>query len=84
MLLIKTDGAESTKETMTLEEMQAWVGGYVQMVPLPDGRELWCNEEGKIDGLPVNAKATAIWEKNYGPTDIIMGNAIISTPGEIK
>jgi len=39
-----------------LKSMQQLVGGFIQMVPISDGIELVCNEEGKFAGLPVNFK----------------------------
>ena len=38
----------------TLESWQSIVGGYIELVPLPDGLLLLCNEEGKLDGLRYN------------------------------
>ncbi len=39
----------------TLEAMQEIVGGYIQAVyPFPDEVALVCNEEGKLEGLPLN------------------------------
>lgn len=37
-----------------LERLQALVGGYIEMVALPDGTELVINEEGRLHGLPRN------------------------------
>lgn len=34
-----------------LESMQAFVVGYIQSVPLGDGLELVCNEEGQFKGF---------------------------------
>lgn len=41
----------------SLEEMQKFVGGYIEMPSLPDidGATLVCNEEGKIQRLPPSA-----------------------------
>ena len=47
----------------TLEEMQAYVGGYVQEVPCQCGREkayLFCDEDGKQKGRRPNLAATAV------------------------
>ncbi len=39
----------------SLEDMQQLVGGYIQVVyPFPDEVALVCNEEGKLQGLPLN------------------------------
>lgn len=40
----------------TLKVMQALVGGYVQVVPLDEGLDLWCNEDGRALGLPFNRR----------------------------
>ena len=84
--IIKTDGTETTaeKKELTLEFMQQVVEGYIQIVPLRDGRLLVCNDEGKLKELPVNNKVTGIWQKYYGFTDIIVGNVIIAEDGEIE
>lgn len=68
----------------TLEELTAVTGEPIQMVPLGEYKELWCHEEGKLIGLPVNKKATEIWELFYGKTDIIVGDVIICDTGDIK
>lgn len=40
-----------------LESMQAVVGGYIEAIyPYDDSVALVCNEEGKINGLPLNRK----------------------------
>jgi hypothetical protein len=86
--IIKTDGTRepfhSENAYPTLDEIQAAVGGDVQMVPMEDGKEIWCNEEGKIIGLPVNHLATKIWIQSYGATDVIVGNILYCDAGDIK
>lgn len=37
-----------------LEPMQALVGGYIEQVTLELGVGLICNEEGRLQGLPMN------------------------------
>lgn len=37
-----------------LEEMQEIVGGYIETLPLEEGIDIVCNEEGKINGLELN------------------------------
>lgn len=37
-----------------LEAMQAIVGGYIEVMPLADDVAIVCNEEGKMNGLPLN------------------------------
>jgi hypothetical protein len=57
------------------------VAGWIQAVPLDDeleGITLWVNEEGKLDGLPYNQKATYLWEQSYGFSDVIVGTAVLT------
>jgi hypothetical protein len=62
----------------TLEEMQDFVGGMIEVITLPDMRQMVINEEGKLISLPVNLVATNLWEKAFGiGTDVIVGNAMI-------
>lgn len=55
---------------MELEELQGWVGGYIEAVYGYSTREarashadvtFYVNEEGKIKNLPANEIATALW-----------------------
>lgn len=53
--------AEDADLEMTLQEMQDFVGGYIEMVPtIVPHRSLIVNEEGALDDLPVNPAATAL------------------------
>lgn len=42
----------------TLKAMQEIVGGYVEVIKLSPTVDLWCNEEGKLVGLPLNILLT--------------------------
>lgn len=42
----------------TLEEAQAMVGGYIEVVHLNEGKILVCDEEGRIKQKRVNKNAT--------------------------
>lgn len=44
----------------TLEEAQAIVGGYVEMVMLPEGDQMLVNEDGLMLKLPLNTVASMI------------------------
>jgi len=61
-----------------LERLQEAVGGLIQAVDFTENLTLWCNEEGKIYGLPINTMATFLWEKYFGMTDYICGNVIFT------
>jgi hypothetical protein len=41
------------------------VGGMVEIVPLPNGQIMILNEEGKLDGLPINELGTEFWKLQY-------------------
>lgn len=59
-----------------LEDMQKAVGGYIQaMYPYEDEVALICNEEGKIEGLPLNRIIPEM-------RDIIAGDFFICGLGE--
>lgn len=71
------------KEVFSLEQLQTLVEGRIEIVDLQDeegnGPELIINEEGKLEGLPVNIEATMLYEKKYGRSnsDIIVGNVVL-------
>ena len=50
----------------SLEEMQAFVGGRIELVYLSNGDHLVINEEGLLDNLPINTKASRIWWDDLG------------------
>ncbi len=82
-ILYKTDGTtESIKpkgKYFSLEELQDFVGGYIELVHTCDGKNMYVNEEGKMYDLPPNLKATDI--ANIG-NDYICGNAIVVEESE--
>lgn len=64
-ILIKTDGSETEAvpangDTFTLEELQKYVGGYIETHGLKDGKTIILNEEGALLKLPVNDMATVL------------------------
>ena len=68
-----------------LDEMQAIVGGYIQVVPLKYNMQIVCDEEGKLKGYPVNRLATDVWEDTFGKgTDIIVGDVLICSQTQIR
>lgn len=81
-LIIKTDGTKQEvpfTEGTFLKLAQATVGGWIQLVRLESkGIDLYLNEEGKLDGLDQNPTATALWVEDYGTTDYIVGDVIIT------
>lgn len=75
-----------------LKFLQDGVGGYIEIVPnfdtfLIEGREFpcvaFCNEEGKLDGLPFNPLATQFWINCFNPEainrfpDVLVGDVVV-------
>jgi hypothetical protein len=94
-LIIKTDG--STQEELNkavidqLEWLQEKVGGYIECLsfskPLTyNGKTylgMMLNDEGKLQNLPVNEVATALAIKGGLRYDVIVGNVVLFSEGEI-
>lgn len=64
-----------------LESMQKLVGGYIEtFYPFDEEVAIICNEEGKLEGLPLNR---AIYSDDGKLTEIIAGNFFIcATPAD--
>lgn len=61
-----------------LKTLQTKVGGYVELVRLSTGIDMYINEEGKLQGLPINKVATQLYRHFRKVTDdLIVGNAIL-------
>ena len=59
-----------------LESLQKNVGGYIQVIyPFSDPVALICNEDGKIEGLPLNR---ALRDEDGNIYDIIAGTFIVA------
>ena len=69
------------------EELRTMVGGWLEMVNVVfEGRHCQAivNEEGKLNGLPVNLEATSMYhawlhENGFSVDDVIVGNMAIMT-----
>jgi len=69
--------------TFDLDELQAFVGGYIEFVTLDEeGLFLCINEEGKLHGLPRNPLATAYVAPYLRDGDCIVGPALLLTRKE--
>ena len=66
------------------KELNEIVGGYIELVNLPSDRFMVVNEEGKLMGLPINEKATTIFQTELGPYDVIVGDCLICKTSQIK
>jgi hypothetical protein len=73
-----------TDQQPGLPELQKIVGGYIEVVPHWDthlDREcvVYCNEEGKLNELPINMRATVAWYQAIGGRvdDVLVGNVVM-------
>lgn len=92
-IVFKTDGTKEEFEWQepTLDQLQGFVGGFIELVYVRyegEEREAYINEEGKLDGLPVNGLATLLYNFVDAPAcqvprfpgaqiDPIMGNMVV-------
>lgn len=73
--IIETQPSNGTD--FSLPELQAVVGGFIEVVHLADGRLMVVNEEGKLNGLPFNKKASELYP------DVIVGDVLVCEYYEI-
>ena len=60
----------------TLEELQKWVDGYIEVVyPFDDQVCIICNEEAKLDGLELNR---GLYDDEGNMYDVICGRFIVA------
>jgi len=79
---------EGHPEIITVKEgqdelalLQKTVGGYIEAVTVTeDGHTLYLNDEGKMNGLPVNETATRMTRGILSPYDLIMGDTVLVGP----
>ena len=77
--IIRTDGTKWKLDDLSLESLQKAVGGYIEVVSLPDGRSImYANEEGLLHNLAVNLTACVIAEQR------IVGDVVVLTEKETQ
>lgn len=81
-LLMNPDGR--TKEVRpangthwTLEELQGFVGGYVEVLRTVDGGYMVINDMGKVMNPPLDLNIPATRVYKYGRVDPILGPAVV-------
>lgn len=78
----KPDGSVSAYipkgETFDIRELQALVGGYIELVDVHEDFYAVCNEEGKQIGLEPNPKATNLAQTkgHFPPDDYFVGTIV--------
>ena len=76
IVVVKTPGEKAKMDTISnsLEGMQKVVGGNIEYVPWGNF-DLYCNEEGKLNGLEPNLY-------NAVPGDVVVGTVFVSKANE--
>ena len=78
--IFKADGAKvyiaPDARTYSLEELQRIVGGYIEIKRITDECLMVVNEEGKLNGLPINDRATKLYRTCILTDDFIVGDAL--------
>ena len=75
---IKPFGEFEDMELTTLSEMQEFVGGYIQALPVANKTLLVCNDEGKLMGLE---PTLALIGQQGNVIDIVVGNVFLCGAG---
>lgn len=79
---IDVDGSVHPLGSLSLDTLQKSVGGWVQAIESNSGETtFWCNEEGKLEGLPVNKIATIIlYDLNpaFRGHDVLCGPVVLT------
>ena len=89
--LVHTDGRKEEVKPkngtdFSLEELQVYVGGYIQVINLGRSEVMVINEEGKLKNLPTNGEASFIahMRKAIFTFDRIVGNAVVCHKSMVK
>lgn len=88
--VIKTNGEvydylPTNGNAFTLEEMQAIVGGYIEIVTLGDNLVMVVNEDGKYNcKMNVDATEVAQWYEAIHPMDYISGDVLVTNSEFVK
>ena len=68
-----------TDKAPTLEEMQKFVGGYIEVVYASNGDQIVLDEEGRLKGKEINKEASEYWLGDMVDDEVanIVGDAMI-------
>lgn len=86
--IIYTDGREEelTGEQenggLSLDQLSKIVGGLITTPVLPDGKTMVANDEGLLIGLPVNIKATMLYN-GEADEDVIRAKLVLNMASPI-
>jgi hypothetical protein len=72
-LRIDPDGTVTEVTVDGLDSMQAVVGGLIELIQFHDG-SMYVNEEGLLDGLPINPVASKLYGGYVVGSALCLGN----------
>lgn len=67
-------------KTFSLEELQGFVSGYIEMVAVSSDRVLIINEEGRLKNLPYNDAASRLVHRQHE----IVGDVLFCRLSEVE
>ncbi len=67
-----------------LDELQEIVQGYIEIVNLNSSKIMVCNEEGAINKMPLNRKASKIYSDSIGECAAIFGDALVCDCSQVE
>lgn len=67
----------------SLDELNAIVDGYIEIHHLNNNQIMVVNEEGKLNGLPLNTRATRL-VREAGINDYIVGRVLVCDTKQVK
>jgi len=85
LILTATDElfAKSFEIGDSYEMLKAGVGGWLELVRINAGIDMWVNENGIAENLPYNPSATAIYWSNFGfMSGQIFGDVVFTSSNE--
>ena len=88
-LWLKTDTTEhkvhpANGKLFTLAELQGYVGGYIEIIPIGDDKSMVLNEDGKALGLATNLTACARTMGIIALDDEVVGDVLIVNDSEMN
>jgi hypothetical protein len=79
-VVIRVDG-EIEEIDGTYENIREAIGGYLEIAPTPGAPfVMFCNEHGKLDGLPFNFIADQLANRYRTWEDPLMGDVVLVGP----
>lgn len=79
------DVSPANGKFFVIDELYKLIGcTMVEVVPLPDGRKLVIDEEGKLQDKPLNLVASFMAKDWLQPDDFISGTALLMTDDEVE